>query len=697
MTAHFSQWATRIDEAGDPAALRKLLGEIGVWRARHLLDIPAQRHAAWALSEIHHRLGQAEPAIAEADQLVSLCRAAPESTREELVAAEHHRRAVGGRPQKVPRAERPARAERPDRPERGDRAERKARGDKPARDVAGDRASGGLEQAVAHAVAGRFDAAREALGAPRGPRGLLVATWIDLAAAASQGLDNALVQGALHRLAEHFGAVRAPGAGAVEQLLGRRLPSGREAALDAMEAFAAANPERDDALAAAALRDHVAASGLRATAPWLATLVGRALAAEGAETTSALAELRDAGAFAVTCYDEPAAAFLVDLARVSGLRLSALRRGVLSRGEPGERKVWTLRLPVDGGEVLVAAAPTGDEPYDDDLAARLARRLAQLCPRVFVVAPGPENAGLRAAGLAVGLTVTDKADVHGAAAVLAEVPARAVRSERTERPERAERPERGAAATEAAAERAPRGPSPLAQIAALFDAEAPSAAEAYADALAALRRVFKAFGAVRDSLAARAAEDADARLAPLLRAVHDAAPPAIRLTEGASLAIQTAARAPAGQVDALLRQGDALAERFGGAGVDALVDVSRGLLASGVSIARVLSGLTRRERTGNPALAALEGDLGGLWRLLVEHDGRRGEVWVLAGLTPEATAAAIQLLQEDRPRVVFGDEAALAAVGGLAGDAVAADADAALARMATWPVTAPGADGDDEA
>jgi hypothetical protein len=115
-----------------------------------------------------------------------------------------------------------------------------------------------------------------------------------------------------------------------------------------------------------------------------------------------------------------------------------------------------------------------------------------------------------------------------------------------------------------------------------------------------------------------------------------------------------------------------------------------------VSIDRVLSGLSRRERDGNAVLAALPAVTPGLWRLLVARDGRRGELWYVDGAGPESLAAGVQLLQEERPRVVLAaDAAAREVLGGVAGDALVGDVAAAAAAMASWPVavTAEGAEG----
>ncbi len=672
-------WIAKIEAAADERSRRELLGEIGLFREKHLMDVPAQREAAWALSEVYHLLGQRDQAVHEAEQMRSLCLASPEVVGEERRFYEAQLAKVSGRPARAPRAERPAREERGPREERAPRAEG---------------ARGGLEEAIVAAKAGKWEAARAALGQGRGPKGVLVEVWFTVGAMIEQGRFDADVLGDLvGRIAEGFGAAPAPvaGSGPLGALLGAPVPARRESLLDALDAWAARHPDRVDELADAALADHVATSGLKAPAPWLATTVGRAVVAGGAATQARLAGLQAEGAWAVTCYGEEPFGLLVDVAKgAAGWSLVSLRRGVLPKGEPDDRRLWTLRLAGEAGEVLIAAAPRSAAAWDDRLAARLARRLAELAPRVAVIAPGDGNVGLRAACLAVDVLAVDADTADAVLAALAELPKAKARPAREPKEPRAERKggEERAPRAERDAARAERGPGPLAVIAALFEGEEAPAAEAYAAPLGELRRVFKAFSVVRRGLTVIPADQADARLATLLRAVHAAAPAGVRLAEGASLAIHGAAADPNGEVAALLASGPE-SERYGGPGVHGLVGVVRELTAAGVSIDRVLSGLSRRERDVNAVLAALPAVTPGLWRLLVARDGRRGELWYVDGAGPESLAAGVQLLQEERPRVVLAaDPEARAALAGVAGEALVDDVAAAATAMGAWPVVA---------
>src|SRR5690606_17757936 len=158
-----------------------------------------------------------------------------------------------------------------------------------------------------------------------------------------------------------------------------------------VERFAEEHPERVDELAAAALEHHVLTAGPRTPAPWLASVVGRALSADGPATRATLDRMGQEGVFAVTAYQEEPFGVLVRVqraARAQGLPTGALRRGVLARAEPQDRKMWTLRIGDGDAERMLVVAPTSDEPYPEGMAARLAQRLTHLCPRLVLLAPG---------------------------------------------------------------------------------------------------------------------------------------------------------------------------------------------------------------------------------------------------------------------------------------------------------------------
>jgi hypothetical protein len=460
--------------------------------------------------------------------------------------------------------------------------------------------------------------------------------------------------------------------------LGEAIPADRDALVDAVEA--AVTPENLDALAAAALRDHVAREGLQKPAPWWIGLVARALAAHpSGEARAAVDALAAQGAWAVTAYGEGPLRAAVEVLAVAGaVEASSLRRGILHRGEPADFKLWTLRMTRGGEERMVTFAPTATTSPDDALAERLARRVADLAPGSVLVASGEALGGLRTAATAAGLVAIDPTSATEILAALDATPAVAPRA-----------PKAPAAPT---AEAPSRGPGPMEAIAALFGGETEPTEADYTAPLAAVRRSFRAFVAIRQTLASQAAAAVDARLATLLRAVHAATPAHVRLAEGASVALRVAAAHPDGAVAALLRGADALAARYGGPGLDGALATAAAVHAAGGSVGRVLLGLSRRERDGSPVLAALPGELGGLWRLLVSHGERRGEVWWVEGLTPEGEAAVPQLLLEDRPRVIVVAEG-VAIPGAVS---LAAASEALQAAFATWPVAAAPADDDGE-
>jgi hypothetical protein len=399
----------------------------------------------------------------------------------------------------------------------------------------------------------------------------------------------------------------------LERLVGGPVPSKWRERLEVLEAFAAAHPGQIDTLAARALEHHVAVSGERSPAPWLATIVSQALAAgEAPETRSTLGRLRDRGAFAVSLYGEAPFAALVGVRRLAaerGLSTGGLRRGVLSRGEPAERRVWTLRVEADGVERLIAAAPADESPWEGDLAARIAERLPELCPRVVLYAPGGGNAALREAAVAAGVSLADSAEAS-------DLLDRALAVSEAERPRRREE-----------------------VLSELLAGGVPDHG-ALTEAISSYDRVFKAFRVAERTLDAREDGEADAARAAFLRAADAVAPPQVHVPEGTTWAVALAARGVAAEL--------ALGGRYGGPGADGVVHLARALAEAGRPVHRVLLGATRRERQRDPALRALEGELGGLWRLKTEAGG---EVAYLSDLTPEGRAAATRLLMDDRPRV----------------------------------------------
>ncbi len=720
MTQLFSTWLAALDAAADLPARRQLLGRIAVARATQLHDIPAQRAAAFALSRLYEALGEPDNARLEAQQLVSLCDAPPAATQEERELA---RQTIGRL-----RGKRPGPSRAGQESARAPRGAKNARSGTPASSAAASserrgRASAATppvpepkeraeDVASAHLLEGRFDAAREALQGRRGPRAGLLRTWIEVlevaAAPEAERLArlDALKEALLARLAGPAAPageaptldVRSPAGDAATAALaahlGMPVPASRDELVAAIEGAADA-----DAVAAAALHHHVTVHGERAPAPWLFTATARALATtDGAATRAALRELSARGAWAVTAYNEPPFRALVTVwaaAARAGASSLAVRRGVLRRGEPADARVWTLRI--EGGDLsdgLVAAAPAYPQGLDEELAARLAQRLGELAPRAVLLAPDASDSTLRAAALALGVAVAaspDEALPALARVAPRPVPARAQAADGRSGKAAAPQAEGAPAAPAAGADAqlpARRGPSPLAVLAQLFEGDELPTREAYEAPLRELRRIVKAFTPLREAIAARAAEEVDARLAPLLEAVDAVAPAGLFLGEGLSVAVRAAVAAPEGLVRSLLTGGGSVAARFGGPGLADLLHALRTASGAGFRLGRVSPGLSRREREAIPALAALEGDLGGLWRVeLFAQSGAAVELVWLSALTPAGLVATPQLLAQPGARVVVAEPDAAAVAG--QGAVAAGDDDALRAALAGLAEAAP--------
>ena len=95
MSTSFEMWNIRLTEASDEIARRKLIGELGVWRAKHLSDIPAMRSASFAMSRLYMLVGDHASAVKEAHSLYSLCQTAPVATAEEFKRAKAYLRSLG--------------------------------------------------------------------------------------------------------------------------------------------------------------------------------------------------------------------------------------------------------------------------------------------------------------------------------------------------------------------------------------------------------------------------------------------------------------------------------------------------------------------------------------------------------------------------------------------------------------------------
>jgi hypothetical protein len=656
MATPFDPWSARIAAAHEAAERKSLMTEISYWRATRLGDLRAQRDASFALARLHSLNGDSAAAIREAQSLVSLCQSPPPASAEELKMAVGLLQTLGGsgvvaKPARPPRAEGA-------RPEGARREERRAESGRGER--APSRTSNELDDAIFAAASGRFELALRGLKGVHGPEAELVRTWISLArglasedpqrelSALERRLRQRLVPaGAASRAepAEARPAARArepresgAAAAALATLLGQPIPEERQARIDVLEAAAASVDP--DALAARALEHHREVEGLQAPAPWLIGLTARALASGAAPQTRAVVErLAAEGAWAVTAYSEPPFEQLVAVMRAAGdagFHTGSLRRGVLSRGEPGSRKLWTLRLDHGGVEYMLVAGAASEEAYRPETAQRLARRVLELCPRILLVAPGAGNAGLRDALTGLGGVARESGDAKALLAELSSVEAVA------------------SAVSEPAEARAPRSANPREgeAIRELLAAETAPTVDALEAVLREMPRVHRCFPAARAALSAFDPAERDRRLAVLLDAAHRAAPEGVRLSEGASLAIEAYAEVGAGSLAFARATHGSSATRFGGAGFDTLGRLVGAAIHGGFQLDRVLRGTTIKERRDSAFLDAIGHAADGLWRALVQREGSTLELWFMAELSPEGRAAVPQLLLHPARRVV---------------------------------------------
>jgi len=626
----FETWSDRVATVHESESQRALMAEIAVWRARRLTDVPATRQGTWALARLHQRLGEGDKAVREARQLVSLCQTPPLANREEVAEARRLLRELGETAPQMPGLERGAKAPR----------KAKTRTKEPAGDdvvaTARREAALGHTRKVKKLVADRRGAVYTALRAWSSLTDGLAGDEAELRSAVASALaDLAGLAGIRAATPAAPKAAEAVADGPLAELLGRPVPGKRRAALAAAEDFLKAHPERLDELADRMLEHHVTRSGPGASAGWLSGLVGRAFIAGGEATKARVQALQGAGDAGVSLFDAwpfHRAVRLGSAAAAAGWAIDGLREGVLSRGEPADRKVWTLRLSDEKGQRMFAVAPHATEPWPGTLATDLAERTAQLAPTAILLATGAGNATLRDAAVGAGLVAlaedADDATLIEQLAGTDPIPAR-------ERPVRAPR--------EARVEEPSSGPTPPEQLTVLLSGDTVEA-----DALSAVVALFR-----RPSSALRVAERAEAslELAPLLlTAVHEASDDERMLPEGTTLGLRAAAAGVAGVREILLE--GPTAARYGGAGVAEVADLAKVLVDDGWEFFRVLRGTTRREKEKQPVLDTLGEALDGLWRLLVRKGEVRGEVWFLGSLSPEGRAGIPQLLLEEHQRAV---------------------------------------------
>lgn len=637
-------WSDRISAAESEEARRELLSEAARWRAKHLGDVAAMRRATFAIAQLHALVGDRDRAVGEAKQLLSLCQTTPPASDDEFEAARGYLVSLGESAPRIssttygaaPRAG--ARSDRPPRADgrTPDRVTTRDGRTRPARPELPEPRGPALADARRAAGRGEWDSAMRLLDGAKGAPAVVLRTYVQLSMALESNEPRERVEAVRAELGRSAGVSSnrteraGDGTDPLSVLFGSPVPAKRALRIRLIEQFADDHPERIDELASAALLQHVGAYGPGAPAPWLVGVVGRSMAKGDAPLTkAAIAELQGQRAVAVQAYDEwPFERLLRLLKRAEALGhvVGAMRRGILARGEPDDRKLWTLRLVGEGVERMVAVAPHASAPYEDGAAKaeELAARLQALCSRTLLVATGSGNAGLRSAAATAGLAVREHdADDDALIAALSAVGPSV--------------PSEGRPGSNAG------GPPPPERLTELLQAEVPDI-EALAEVVRTFRRPDRALRVIQRM------ELDDAHTAAILKAVDLATEPGRAIPEATTLAIRSAARGA--ETRALLVDGGSVAERFAGPHASTVIDLARILLDGGWDVHRVLRGPTRRECTAHPALETLSGAMSGMWRLLVRHGERKGEVWYLADLPPEGRAGVPLLLLEDWQRVV---------------------------------------------
>ncbi len=642
-TPWFSQWDDAIDAAQDEIARRRLLGEIGRWRAAHLTDVPALRAASWALSTVHEALGDRAAAEHEAAQLIELCRVSPAAPGGARQAAE---RRLASLQKSSPEAKAKAHKARTDQfraaliaAQRGDLA--RAR-----KGVSG---RGGVRAASARQLFDLVEA--RAAKDPLGAIDALIAGWFDhLGAPGEEGStgrdrrkEGAEERADASKVAPRDRAPDRPPEGPLETLMGAALPKRRNARLAAVEAWMDAHPGEVDAVAAAALHDHVQARGPKSVAPWLFSWTVRALAeTDGVQTRAALEALSDA--WATTAAREAGFELLVTVAKAAhtaGWRVVGVRRGVV-RAEPDDRAIWTLRVaPADGAIRRVSVVAPVESPWPEGVPEQVAGRIAGDEP-VVLRAPGAAHQALREAVADRVVVQDDGFEGDWAGALLAAAEAMPAVAPAPAEPSSTQGPSKPRAASPK-----PEGPSPVARLRELLTGEAVPDVAALSEPLALVRRVAVALRGMADLLAPHA--DADDRLGALLDAVHQTAPDTVRPIAAWRLALEGAARLPGGAVATLLGGGDARAARYGGDAAAALAAHLAPRVAEGWRVDRLDVGIGRRDAERIAGLGPLADEVRGLWRVgMIREDARR-TLWWFADPSPEAVAAAALLLAEGAP------------------------------------------------
>ncbi len=420
--------------------------------------------------------------------------------------------------------------------------------------------------------------------------------------------------------------------------------------------FLRENVGKEAALVDAVLAYHVANTSLSAPAPWLSSFVGPALASSPDEVQAVLEQWRKKSASCVDLYEDASFTALVEVVRqATGWQVQSLRRGVLSRDDAGGRRLWTLRMTLDGRERLLALAPEQDEDSSQERERKRVTRIHELCASALVVAPGEGNAKLRAAAAKLGLQVCEQ---ELSAEELVQ------RLAALEGVERSKRGERGREERKDKASSSRSEPSDESQQAAK-DLQAHLLLPQWdkqqlVTIVCKLHRVREAFRALRAAGEQEPASLTDEKLDTFLAALEEGAPPEVRLSEGTSLGILMASTTgPDGQV--YKRLVERPEGRLSGPGVEQVIALSAAATAAGCEVRRVLRGSTVKERRKHSQLDEHDGHTQGLWRLLVSRGSARGELWFIDNLAEQGRGAAALLADFSRNFVIAraADEQAL--------------------------------------
>lgn len=643
-THPYVRWTKRLSEVDSSEERRALMSEVAVHRARSLGNLIEVREATWALSQLHASVGEHDKAVLEGRSLLSLAGGTPPASDEEVDSARGWLASLGVTD--APRVRLAPRAPEGRRKGRGRR-------DDPPSSSGREAAPRFLQDARRAGVEGRFE---EALLCVKGKKGVAVEavrSWLLLRKAL--GASDEEREGLLREL-EHYMARRAevskpgkrqdkvgdegsrdssskpdsvPDDGPLGALFGGMIPRRREGLIRAVDAHVQAHPELLDALASAVLKNHVMRAGERRVAPWWIGLVARVMCTTNYEKTEqTLADL--SGAYAVTAYSEEGFKFLIGMGRVAvaqGWQVLGVRRGLLKKGEPGDVRMWTMTLrDGEGCERTIVHGPLSETPpADPTRVGQVLARGVSLGDVVGVHALGAGHAALREQALAAGHGGWEGTDPQALIEALGALEAQ---------------PGRRRSGNEA------RGQANDALRALLADS-GPLDSEKLTQAVAAIRRRRDVCRIVGETVP----ELDDARVVEVAQVCLLAWSEATRLPELTSLLVATSAKG--GAASRALLVDPAHAVRMGGPGIDVLTDLAATAGGEGWSVARVLAGVTRRERETDTLLSSSADALEGLWRMELQKGDVRGDLWYLQGLSDEGREGLMKMLAKPGQRLMI--------------------------------------------